>query len=76
MCKDKRTKDQEHLICLAINTCGTGEHPFAEPDVLRFFRQGYVFDCIGKILRKGHLKEAGTALLSDARRELTTFGIY
>lgn len=44
------TTEQVKLACGAINRCGNGEHPYAEPDNFEFFTQDYTRECVKRAL--------------------------
>ena len=41
---------QTNLICKAINTFGTGQHPFAQLSTIEYFNNKYSIECIDKAL--------------------------
>jgi len=46
MDRPKLTADETALLCRAINTFGSGEHAFAEPENFHLFEMPYVKRCL------------------------------
>ena len=55
----------EALLCFAINNFGTGCHPMAETDGLRYFQLEYVKKCVERAVDSGLLSQDAINLADD-----------
>lgn len=46
--------DQEHALCMCINSFGTSDHAYAEPDNVYFFSVQYAIECLTAYFTHGH----------------------
>ena len=52
-------------LCFAINQFGTGKHPRAREDNLRFFKVPYIKACATEAIQSGTLTPEANRLLND-----------
>ena len=64
--------EQTNLLCKAINTFGSGQHPFAEASNVDGFNNKYSIECIDKALTKpmGNMGDDVETMLNEIKNSL------
>lgn len=60
-CNQPRREDE---FCAAINYFGSGQHPWADENSLRFFEPSYIAECVAKMRRA---REESLLTISERR---------
>jgi hypothetical protein len=59
------TEQQKSLVCFAVNSFGTWQHPEATPENLEFFAEGYIKACLKRMATSPKVADAAKKMAKE-----------